>query len=161
MFTPATEVTMNEVFQNFGQQSYKPNFTTNSIFAGEGADKIRHLTDEDLLARFGRLVQTERKITHLVLQCIAEVDSRKLYFERGSSSLYEFLIQQYGYSPSAAIRRIESARLLRDVPEISKKIEEGITPLHRKVRHMQQCFFVVYKLVVEINCHTILYYVCI
>jgi hypothetical protein len=87
--------------------------------------KIKFLTNLALLARLGKLVRTERKITHLILECIAEIDARKLYLEKAYPSLYEFLVQEFGYSPSAAIRRIEAARLLREVPELSTKIETG------------------------------------
>ncbi len=86
---------------------------------------LRTLSNTDLMNRFGKLVQTERKITHLVLECIAEIDVRKIYLERAYPSLFEFLTKVFGYSPSAAVRRIESARLLREVPEIATKIEEG------------------------------------
>jgi len=87
--------------------------------------KIKFLSNVELLSRFGKLVQTERKITHWVLGYIAEIDSRKLYLDRAYPSLYEFLVQEFGYSSSAALRRIESARLLREVPEVAAKIESG------------------------------------
>ncbi len=86
---------------------------------------LRTLSNSELLNRFGKLVQTERKITHLVLECISEIDIRKIYLERAYSSLFEYLVKVFGYSPSAAVRRIESARLLREIPEIAAKIEEG------------------------------------
>jgi hypothetical protein len=87
--------------------------------------KVKFLTNIDLIDRLGKLVRTERKITHLILECIAEIDARKLYLEKAYPSLYEFLVKEFGYSPSAAIRRIEGARLLREVPELSLKIESG------------------------------------
>src|SRR5688572_6099257 len=86
---------------------------------------LKQLKDDELVSRLGKLVQTESKITHLILECIAEIDKRKLYLERAYPSLYEFLIRQFGYSPSAALRRIDAARLLREVPEVSEKIESG------------------------------------
>ena len=86
---------------------------------------LRTLSNIELMNRFGKLVQTERKITHLVLECISEIDVRKIYLEMAYPSLFEFLTKVFGYSPSAAVRRIESARLLREVPEIAIKIEEG------------------------------------
>ena len=86
---------------------------------------LRTLSNIELMSRFGKLVQTERKITHLVLECISEIDVRKIYLERAYPSLFEFLTKVFGYSPSAAVRRIESARLLREVPEIALKIEDG------------------------------------
>lgn len=92
---------------------------------GFNGESLKRLNDNDLLLRFGKLVRTERKITHLVLACIAEIDTRRLFLEKAYPSLYEFLTKEFGYSPSAAVRRIESARLLREVPEISHKIESG------------------------------------
>ncbi|MEK2688126.1 DUF222 domain-containing protein [Bdellovibrio sp. GT3] len=101
------------------------------------AFKIGYLSNVDLLARFGKLVQTERKIMHLVLECIAEIDARKLYLEKAYPSLYEFLIEAFGYSPSAAIRRIEAARLLREVPEVAQKIESGSLNLSQLSKFQQ------------------------
>jgi hypothetical protein len=87
--------------------------------------EIKNLSNNHLVERLNKLVRTERKITHLVLECIAEIDRRHLYLEKAYSSLYDYLINEFGYSPSAAIRRIESARLLREIPEMAKKIEAG------------------------------------
>ncbi len=86
---------------------------------------LNNLSNEILEARLKRLVKTERKITHLVLQCIAEIDRRKLYLEKAYSSLFEFLVQSHGYSPSAAMRRIDGARLLQQIPEVAKKLKDG------------------------------------
>ena len=53
---------------------------------------IKRLSDSELIGRFGKLVQTERKITHLVLECIAEIDLRKIYLDQAYPSLFEFLL---------------------------------------------------------------------
>lgn len=106
--------------------------------------KISYLSNLELLTRFGKLVQTERKITHLVLECIAEIDSRRLYLEKAYPSLYEFLVQEFGYSASAALRRIESARLLREVPGVAAKIESGALNL-TQLSKVQQAVRVVQK----------------
>ncbi|MBX3018481.1 MAG: HNH endonuclease [Bdellovibrionaceae bacterium] len=86
---------------------------------------LKTLSHENLLVRLTKLVRTERKITHLVLECIAEVDRRRLYLERAYPSLFEYLTQVHGYSAGAAQRRISAARLLREIPEVAAKIEEG------------------------------------
>ena len=65
---------------------------------------VKTLSNFDLMERFNKLVRTERKITHLVLECIAEIDSRKLYLQKAYSSLFNYLVEDFGYSPSAAIR---------------------------------------------------------
>ena len=105
---------------------------------------LQTLSSTELMHRFGKLVQTERKITHLVLECIAEIDFRKIYLERAYPRLFEYLVKLYGYSPSAVVRRIESARLLREVPEIAIKIEEGslnlsqLSQVQQAIRIMQK-----------------------
>jgi hypothetical protein len=86
---------------------------------------LQALSNELLVERFGKLVRTERKISHLVIACIAEIETRKIYLDRAYPSLFEYLTKEFGYSESAAYRRISAARLLRQVPEIAQKIEEG------------------------------------
>ncbi len=105
---------------------------------------VEHLSSLELLERFGKLVRTERKITHLILECIAEIDHRKIYLQKAHSSLYEYLIKEFGYSPSAALRRIESARLLREVPEMAEKIETGALNLSQ-LSKVQQAIRAVQK----------------
>lgn len=103
----------------------------------ESKADISALSKDDLISRFGKLVQTERKITELVLEYIVEIDRRKLYLEKAYPSLFEFLVKDYGYSPSSAMRRIESARLLREVPEISEKIKSGAINLSQMAKLQQ------------------------
>ncbi|MBX3017516.1 MAG: DUF222 domain-containing protein, partial [Bdellovibrionaceae bacterium] len=86
---------------------------------------LANLTDVNLLARFEKLVRTERKITHLVLECILEIDHRKLYLDQAYPNLFEYLTQAHGYSAGSAQRRISAARLLGEIPEVALKIEEG------------------------------------
>ncbi len=107
-------------------------------------NKIKDLSNLDLIHRFGRLVQTERKITQLVLECILEIDRRKIYLEKAYPSLFDFLVKEFGYSPSSAMRRIESARLLREIPEVSEKIQSGainlsqLSKLQQTIRAVQK-----------------------
>jgi HNH endonuclease len=104
----------------------------------------KKLSNPELFERFNKLVRTERKITHLVLECIAEIDQRKLYLQKSHSSLYDYLVNECGYSPSAALRRIASARLLRDVPEMAEKIESGVLNLSQ-LSKLQQAIRTVQK----------------
>lgn len=89
------------------------------------AEKLKHVADEDLLEKFDKVVQAERKITHYILRYIAEIDRRRLYLKFAYSSLFDFLNKHYGYSPAAAMRRIDGARLLQEIPELAQKIEQG------------------------------------
>ncbi len=83
------------------------------------------LSNQELESQLKQLVQRERQLLHIILQHINEFATRKLYLERAYSSLYEYLTKELGYSGSAAMRRIEAARLLRDVPVVAQKIQEG------------------------------------
>ncbi len=83
------------------------------------------LSNTDLTSCFKNFVLNERKITRQVLECIAEIDRRKLYLENHHTSLFDCLVTDFGYSPGAAMRRIDGARLLRELPEVAEKFESG------------------------------------
>jgi hypothetical protein len=61
----------------------------------------------------------------LVLGYLREVEKRKLFVERGYSSLFAYCTGKLGYSEPEAMLRIQAMRLTRAVPEAAKKIEEG------------------------------------
>jgi len=80
---------------------------------------------QNLHIQLSDLVKSERKITHEILLCIQQIDQTKAYAEFGYPSLFEYLVKEQKYSEGAAQRRISSARLLRELPEIEKKVQEG------------------------------------
>jgi Restriction endonuclease len=82
-------------------------------------------SNADLISRMEKLVRTERKITHLVLQHIAEIEERRIYAELGFDGMYSYLVRGLGYSEGSAYRRLQSARLLKQIPEVAEKIESG------------------------------------
>lgn len=86
---------------------------------------LSKISNEEILSRLDRLAKSERKITHLVLWHILEVESRKLYLKLNYDSLYRYLTQHLGYSESAAYDRMQAARLLKKAPGIAEKIEDG------------------------------------
>lgn len=106
--------------------------------------KLTQWSDEALIGRFHKLVKTERKITHLVLATIAEIDRRKLYLVKAYPNLYSFLVEGAGYSAAAAMRRIDGARLMREIPEVAEKLESGalnlsqVSKLQQAVRQLQK-----------------------
>ncbi|MGZ3802295.1 MAG: hypothetical protein ACXVCL_19170, partial [Bdellovibrio sp.] len=85
---------------------------------------LSKISNSDLELQLKNLVAKERKLLHVILEHIKEVDVRKIYLERAYSSLYEYLVKELGYSGSAAMRRIEAARLLKEVPTLAEKIQE-------------------------------------
>jgi hypothetical protein len=87
------------------------------------------MTNQEIENKLAILVKSERKITNEILILIREGENRRLYIEAGFSSTHEWLIKKYGYSQSAANRRIQASRLLSAVPEISEKLNEGTVNL--------------------------------
>lgn len=81
--------------------------------------------DQNIISELRLAIQEERKLTLQILQLINEAHDRRLYAGAGFSTLFEWLTKEFGYSAAAAMRRLDSARALRDVPSIEKKIETG------------------------------------
>ncbi|UOF02058.1 HNH endonuclease [Bdellovibrio reynosensis] len=86
---------------------------------------LSRFTNEELEARLKDLVQKERKLLHVIIEHIREIDGRRIYLTKGYSSIYDYLTKELGYSGSAAMRRLEAARLLREVPQVAEHLQEG------------------------------------
>lgn len=99
---------------------------------------LQNISNDELIVRIQKLVRTERKVMHLVLLHIAEIDSRKLYAKMGFDGMYSYLTKGLGYSESAAYRRLQSARLLRKVPSVAEKVESGALNLSQ-LTQVQKC----------------------
>ncbi|MBK7962045.1 MAG: DUF222 domain-containing protein [Bdellovibrionales bacterium] len=83
------------------------------------------LTNEELHHQLLNRAADERRLTHQILQLIAEVDLRKLYLPMAQASLFDYLVTLIGYTPASAQRRIDAARMMQQVPEVGSKIENG------------------------------------
>lgn len=86
---------------------------------------IEQLQDTQLIQKLKTAVQEERRLTAEILEYLNEVDIRRLYADFGCPSLWDFCIKELGYSEGAASRRIQSMRLLREVPELKNDLVEG------------------------------------
>jgi hypothetical protein len=87
--------------------------------------ELKNISNTELIQGLEKLARTERKITHLILLHIIEIEDRKLYAELGYDGMYSYLTRGLGYSEGSAYRRLQSARLLKQMPSIAKKIEDG------------------------------------
>ncbi len=99
---------------------------------------LKYISNDELLFRTENLVQTERKIMHLVLTYILEIMNRKLFADLGFDSMYSMMIKKYGYSETSALRRIDAAKLLRAVPEVADRLKSGTLNLSQAVQ-LQKC----------------------
>ena len=92
------------------------------------------IKDAEVVPRLVRLVRAERKVMHLVLRYIHEVDSRRLFLQFGYSSIYKFLVEHLGYSEDCAYDRMQGARLVGKNPELHIKLEDGSLKLSQLVK---------------------------
>lgn len=83
------------------------------------------VSNQDLENSLKSLVRKERMLLHLILEHIREIDSRKIYLDRAHSSMFHYMMSELGYSSSAAMRRLDAARMLNAVPSLADKIQQG------------------------------------
>jgi len=88
-------------------------------------ENIKKLSDKSLLAQMDLLAYEHRKNSVLLLLHLREIEVRRLFVDLGFSSMHKYCIQQLKFSEGETQRRLTSARLLAELPEIESKIETG------------------------------------
>lgn len=82
-------------------------------------------SSKELHEKMSSIYQAERRLSAEFLELVKEFDVRKLYLDFDCTSIYEYLTERLGYPPASAQRRIDSARLLREIPELKQEIANG------------------------------------
>jgi len=83
------------------------------------------LTNQEIEQRLEKLIEDERRSTKDILERINLAYERKIYLERGYPRMFDWLTRHYGYSESAAQRRIQAAKLIKTVPEAANVFTDG------------------------------------
>ena len=83
------------------------------------------LSDRELLRQTSALVRHERHLLGAVIDHLAEIEARRLYLQRGCSSLFDYAVRELGYSDAAAGRRIGALRLCADQPDARERLRDG------------------------------------
>jgi hypothetical protein len=113
------------------------------------SQNCKSYSNDQLLTHLQDLAASERKVYAEVLTALEEVEIRKLYLARGYPSLFSFCTEFLKYSASAAQRRIESMRLLKNFPLPQKKdVQERIEKGSLNLTHLSQ----VAKVVRDLPC---------
>lgn len=86
---------------------------------------LQKLSPDQLLLATAQAVRQERLSTAEVVRHLQEISDRKLYLERGFSSLFDMVTRHFGYCASSAQRRIQSMRLVQQLPEVEAHLESG------------------------------------
>jgi len=105
---------------------------------------LKSFSDSDLLAEMKLKVETEKRTTAEIIEFVKEVERRRLFIKLEFNSLFDFMTEYFGYTPGSAQRRIDAARLLRDIPEVKRDLESGdlnlmqVSALARAVREKEK-----------------------
>ena len=94
----------------------------------DSSRRVRSLTglsDRELLSRVKDLVARERALTLEILVHLIEVERRRLHLDLGCASMFDYCTRHLGYSSSAASRRIQAARCVRNYPEVHGLLGEN------------------------------------
>ena len=105
---------------------------------------LKSFSDSVLLAEMKLKVETEKWTTAEIIEFVKEVERRRLFVKLEFNSLFDFMTGYFGYTPGSAQRRIDAARLLRDIPEVKEDLASGelnlmqVSALARAVREKQK-----------------------
>ena len=83
------------------------------------------LSDRALLRATSTLVRHERHLQGAVIDHLGEIEARRLFLQRGCSSLFDYAVRELGYSDAAAGRRIGAVRLCADQPGARERLRDG------------------------------------
>ncbi len=86
---------------------------------------LKHLSDEVLHLQTVAAARKEREAQIAVLHHLLEVERRMLHAKRGHSDLVKYCVEELGYTKTSAQRRVDSMRLMKQVPQVEGRIVEG------------------------------------
>lgn len=86
---------------------------------------LKTLSNLELTENLTRVVRREREVISDVVSHVHEFMTRKLYFDHGCTSIFQYLVEKQGYAKATAMNRIDAARLLDAVPELENDLRSG------------------------------------
>ena len=89
------------------------------------ARPLSRLPDRVLLARTRQLVERERHLHVEIVDHLREIEDRDLHLARGFSTLFDYAVNELGYSNGAAWRRTLAMRLCRRMPDVRERLRTG------------------------------------
>jgi len=87
--------------------------------------ELLSLDGEDVLLSFDKYLSHRSRVKAVVLVHIAVIDARNLYLARGFESMKAFLVAKMALTEDAAYKRIQVARLARQLPRLFTAVASG------------------------------------
>ena len=86
---------------------------------------LKNMSDEMVLQSSKKARQAECEALTSILHHLRENERRKLYSKLNYPSLFEYAVKELKYSEAQTMRRISAMRVMKEMPEVEKKIESG------------------------------------
>ncbi len=85
------------------------------------------LTNSEIIIhnKIKSLVIQERATLVQILEHLQIVYDTRLYAKMGYGSIIKYLIKEHGYSESAAYRRMQALKLVKEIPEVKNLVKKG------------------------------------
>ncbi len=87
--------------------------------------RLQSLSDQEILTRIHHLAARERSLTRLVLLHLNEIERRRLHLKQGYASMFDYCTTGLGYSASAAMRRVKTARCVARFPLVDDLLRKN------------------------------------
>ena len=97
-------------------------------------ENFKSVQNGDLLKRLKAAVHSERRVTIAVLEYLDEIEHRRIHAEKGYSSLHEFCVGELKYSDGSTYRRISSMKLMKELNELGRYLQNGKITLSMAAR---------------------------
>ena len=89
------------------------------------SSKYQNLKDDELLFKTAQAAMNEKQTMLALIEYLVEVDSRRLYAAKAHSSLFDYLVRELKFSEPAAADRVNTVRLIREVPHVKDLLDDG------------------------------------
>jgi hypothetical protein len=102
---------------------------------------LKTLTDKNLVLSAEAELKSEREKLTSFLFHLKEIERRRLFSDYGYKSLFDMCVKHFKCSEDEAYRRISAMRVLKELPEVEEKINQGeITLTHLSIaqKHFRQ-----------------------
>ena len=83
------------------------------------------MTHEKIKNEIARLIQVERQNLSQFLTLLKKAEDERSYIAFDFTSLFDWLVRYFKYPSGCAQRRLEAVRLMRVIPEVKDKLEQG------------------------------------
>jgi hypothetical protein len=86
---------------------------------------FQNVSDQNLLNKVKEYRSKEKYYTSKILEHLQEIENRKVYCDLGYSSLFRYCLEELTYSEAEASVRVNAIRLIKAVPSVKSKIDQG------------------------------------